>query len=216
MQPIGRGSVGKYKLVICIDRKGKKGVLLEEGTIDQIDKITTSFNNSKELRTFYPNQIEQFEEKYKPDIEYLKNKLNKEEKGDITIIDEESKADIPRESVIYSENMEMFELTLKDSEFIQFLRNADYSSYCSINRYNYEINETTSWLIRKIPKIYEEYRIKYNKLPLKTLYKHHLKEQQMMYKIYSEIEEKEEPTTLEAYEIEFMRDRNDNQKYNIR
>ena len=37
-----------------------------------------------------------------------------------------------------------------------------------------------------------------------------------MYKIYSEIEEKEEPTTLEAYEIEFMRDRNENQKYNIR
>ena len=47
----------------------------------------------------------------------------------------------------------MFELALKDNEFIQFLRNADYSSYCSINRYNYEINETTSWLIRKIPKI---------------------------------------------------------------
>ena len=216
MQPIGRGSMGKYKLVICLDRKGKKGVILEKGTIDQIDKITTSFNNSKELRAFYIDQIEQFEEKYKTDIEYLKNKLKKEESGDITIIDEESKADIPRESIIYNQNIEMFELALKDNEFIQFLRNVDYSSYCSINRYNYEINETTSWLIRKIPKTYEEYRLKYNKLPLKTLYKHYLKEQQLMYKIYSEIEEKEEPTTLEAYEIEFMRDRNENQKYNIR
>ena len=35
MQPIGRGSMGKYKLVICLDIKGKKGVLLEEGKIDQ-------------------------------------------------------------------------------------------------------------------------------------------------------------------------------------
>ena len=34
----------------------------------------------------------------------------------------------------------------------------------------------------------------------------------MMYKIYSEIEETE---ILEAYEIEFMRDRRENQKYDI-
>lgn len=206
----------KYKLVICIDRKGKKGILLKEGPIEEIDKITTSFNNSKELRSFFPEQIEEFEKKYKADIEYLKTKLNKEETGDITIIDNESKADIPREQVIYNKNIEMFELSLKDNEFIQFLRKADYSTYCTINRYHYEITEEISWLIRKIPKIYEEYRIKYNKLPLKTLYKHYLKEQQIMYKIYSEIEEQEEPTTLEAYEIEFMKDKIDNQKYDVR
>lgn len=205
----------KYKLVICVDRKGKKGILLKEGPIEEIDKITTSFNNSKELRSFFLEQIEEFEKKYKADIEYLKTKLNKEETGDITIIDNESKADIPREQVIYNKNIEMFELSLKDNEFIQFLRKADYSTYCTINRYHYEITEEISWLIRKIPKIYEEYRIKYNKLPLKTLYKHYLKEQQIMYKIYSEIEEQEEPTTLEAYEIEFMKDKKENQKYDI-
>ena len=202
----------KYKLVICIDKKGKKGIPLKEGPIEEIDKITTSFNNSKELRLFFQEEVEKFEQKYKKDIEYLKTKYNKEETGDITIIDNESPGDIPRESVIYNQNIEMFELAIQNQEFIQFLRKIDYSSYCKINRYNHEITEEISWIIRIIPKIYDEYRIKYNKLPLKTLYKHYLKEQQMMYKIYSEIEETE---ILEAYEIEFMRDRRENQKYDI-
>ena len=181
--------MGKYRLVICIDKRGQKGILLKDGPIDEIDKITTSFNNSKELRAFYSEKVEEFEEKYKKDIEYLKKKLGKEESGDITIIDLESKNDIPREQIIYEKNIEMFELAIKNQEFIKFLRKADYRTYCDINRYNHEINETTSWIIRKIPKIYEEYRNRYNRLPLKTMYKHILKEQQMLQQIYKQKEE---------------------------
>ncbi len=218
-----------YNLVICLDKKGKKSILLSQGTIDEIDNLTMSFNNSQELRSYFSEQEELFEEKYKKDIEYIKTKYNKKESGDITIIDPEkiNNTEIPRESIVYNKNVEIFEIAIDDQSFVQFLKKADYSKYCAIQRYNNAIgdrykkitDERISWLIREVPKIYEEYSTKYNKLPLKTIYKHYLKEQQILKKyqeMYDTLEQKEEPDKLEAYEIEFLNEQNYNQKYELK
>ena len=131
----------------------------------------------------------------------------------------------------------MFEIAIDDLQFVQFLKNADYSKYCAIQRYNNEIDEqhkniideTISWLIRKMPKIYDEYAIKYNKPPLKTIYKHMKKERQLLQayqKLYgNEIvdnyqgiydESNNDPTEqLEAYELNYQQDRRDYLKYDL-
>ena len=218
-----------YKLVICLDRKGNKSIILEQGPIYKIDTLTSPFNNAKELRAYYSEQIELFEKQYQKDINYLENKYNKKELGDITIIDPEkiSVTDIPRESIVYKENIEMFEIAIDDLQFVQFLKNADYSKYCAIQRYNKEIDEqhkniideTISWLIRKMPKIYDEYAIKYNKPPLKTIYKHMKKEKQLLNKYKEMIEKQTDETAnieqLEAYELNYQQDRRDYLKYDL-
>lgn len=218
-----------YRLVICLDKKGEKSTLLAQGTINEIDSITMSFNNSQELRSCYCEKEEEFEKKYKEGIEYLKTKYNRKETGDVTIIDPEkiSVTDIPRESIVYKENIEMFEIAIDDLQFVQFLKNADYSKYCAIQRYNKEIDEqhkniideTISWLIRKMPKIYDEYAIKYNKPPLKTIYKHMKKEKQLLNKYKEMIEKQTDETAnieqLEAYELNYQQDRRDYLKYDL-
>ena len=226
-----------YRLVICLDKKGEKSTLLAQGTINEIDSITMSFNNSQELRSCYCEKEEEFEKKYKEGIEYLKTKYNRKETGDVTIIDPEkiSVTDIPRESIVYKENIEMFEIAIDDLQFVQFLKNADYSKYCAIQRYNNEIDEqhkneideqhkniideTISWLIRKMPKIYDEYAIKYNKPPLKTIYKHMKKEKQLLNKYKEMIEKQTDETAnieqLEAYELTYQQDRRDYLKYDL-
>lgn len=219
---MGRGSMENehiYKLVICLDRKGKKSILLKQGPIYEIDKITSSFNDTQELRTYYSEQEETFIKKYEKDIKYLEKKYNKKEIGDITIIDPEKveTTDVPREKIIYNEEIEMFEIAINDTEFEQFLKKTDYSKYCLIQTYNGQIDERVSWLIRKIPKIYDEYATKYNKLHLKTLYKHFQKEKQLLNEYKEMIEDQSEDTTnlvqLEAFEKEFMEERKENQKY---
>lgn len=210
-----------YKLVICLDRKGNKSIILEQGPIYKIDTLTSPFNNAKELRAYYSEQIELFEKQYQKDINYLENKYNKKELGDITIIDPEKveTTDVPREKIIYNEEIEMFELAINNIEFEQFLKKTDYSRYCLIQTYNGQIYERISWLIRAIPKIYNEYASRYNKLPLKTIYKHYQKEKQLVNKYKEMIENQTDETAnieqLEAYELEFIREKYENQKYNI-
>ena len=222
---MGRGNMENehiYKLVICLDRKGNKSIILEQGPIYKIDTLTSPFNNAKELRAYYSEQIELFEKQYQKDINYLENKYNKKELGDITIIDPEKveTIDVPREKIIYNEEIEMFELAINNIEFEQYLKKTDYSRYCLIQTYNGQIDERISWLIREIPKIYNEYASRYNKLPLKTIYKHYQKEKQLLNKYKEMIENQTDETTnieqLEAYEVEYQNERKDNQKYDIR
>ena len=200
-----------YKLVICLDRKGNKSIILEQGPIYKIDTLTSPFNNAKELRAYYSEQIELFEKQYQKDINYLENKYNKKELGDITIIDPEKveTIDVPREKIIYNEEIEMFELAINNIEFEQYLKKTDYSRYCLIQTYNGQIDERISWLIREIPKIYNEYASRYNKLPLKTIYKHYQKEKQLLNKYKEMIENQTDETAnieqLEAYEVEYQK-----------
>lgn len=225
MTSMGRGNMESehiYKLVICLDRKGNKSIILEQGPIYEIDKKTSPFNNAKELRADYSEKIELFEKQYQKDITYLEKKYNKKELGDITIIDPEKveTVDVPREKIIYNEEIEMFELAITNDEFEQYLKKTDYSRYCLIQTYNGQIDERISWLIREIPKIYNEYASRYNRLPLKTIYKHYQKEKQLLKEYQEMIADRTDETAnieqLEAYEIEYQNERIDNQKYDIR
>ena len=211
-----------YKLVICLDKKGKKGILLKEGTIDKIDKITTSYNDSKELRNNYFEQEEAFRRLYKKDIERMQNKNKKRETGDITIIDPQKVdiIDIPREDIIYNGDVDKFELAIEDKGFMEFIRKADYSKYCALNGYNYKITEKISWLIRELPKIYDEYSKKHNTPSLKTIYKQKLKEierlkKRRMMRFDENAEEELTEKNLEAYEAGYIQERRESQKYYI-
>ena len=208
----------KYKLVICIDKEGERGVLLEEGTISDIDAITIMFENVQGLRAHYDEKVELFKHKYKNNIDFFENKYNKKETGDITIIDPEKvgKISIPREGIIYRKDIEMFELVIKDDEFLKFLDKAAPSKYLKIIEYKEtkRITDEISWIIRDFPEIYTEYATRYNKTPLKTIYRHYLKKQQLINKLLEDQQENEDQAIpSEAYEIDFENSRRQYQKY---
>lgn len=181
-----------FELVICIDEKGKRKVVLEKGTIDKIDNLTTLYENSEEIRNDFPEEIETFKEKYGTYMEGLTNKNNKEERGDITLIgtiNKESK----RIKILYKKDIIVFrEYIIKFEPFQQLLRaKGYYEEYCEIQRLKQsriEFNEQISFLVRKILKLYTQFAKENGYLSIDTIYKHIQKEKALM----------------KAYEKEFM------------
>lgn len=211
-----------FELIICIDKLGTKKIILEKNTIDEIDKMTTSFESSDEIRCYFSEKIEEFEEKYKEYMESLTEKNNRKEKGDITIIGTINK-EKRRIKVLYNKHIEVFEYIIRNEEFQKYLRKNFYEEYCRLQQTKNEkiiFNESISFLIRKIIKIYNQYSKDNNKLPIDTIYKHMQKEKQLLKKyesMYYETSNQEEkpPEQLEAYEIEFIKEKQENQKYDI-
>jgi hypothetical protein len=213
-----------FELVICVDKEGKKKVVLEKSTIDKIDTLTTSFENSDEIRCFFSDKVEDFEEKYKTYMNSLSLKNNRKEQGDITIIGTINKEN-RRIKVLYNKHIEVFEYIIRNESFQIYLKRHDfYEEYCNIQQLKngpVKFNESTSFLIRKILNIYKQYAKDKNELPIDTIYKHLLKEEQLLkeyQELYKESEEQEEviyPEQLEAYELDFIREKHANQKYDI-
>lgn len=212
-----------FELVICIDKLGTKKIILEKNTIEEIDKLTTSFENSDEIRCYFSDKVEEFEEKYKTYMESLSLKNNRKEQGDITIIGTINK-EKRRIKVLYNKHIEVFEYIIRNEEFQNYLRKNFYEEYCKIQQTKkelIEINEEISFLIRKINIIYTQYAKDKRKMPIDTIYKHMLKEKQLLQEYesmyYEKIKEDEEtpPEQLETFEIEFMKEKQENQKYDI-
>lgn len=164
-----------FELVICIDKLGYKKVTLEKNTINEIDKITTSYENSDELRNYYPEKISEFGYKYKEYMSNLSGKNRRKENGDITIIGTLSK-ERKRFMTLYKTHIDVFKYVIKDADFEQYLKTNFYNDYCLIQQVKplnqIEFKETTSWLIRRIYKMYEEYAKGKNKLSPRTIYRH--------------------------------------------
>lgn len=211
-----------FELVICIDKDGKRKKILEKNSIDKIDTLTTSFENSDEIRCYFSDKVEEFEEKYKIYMNSLSLKNNRKEKGDITIIGTINK-ETRRIKVLYNKHIEVFEYIIRNESFQTYLKRHDfYEEYCNIQQLKNDpikFDESTSFLIRRVLNIYKQYAKDKNELPIDTIYKHMLKERQLMneYKaLYKEKQEEEtQPEQLEAYELEFIKEKQDNQKYNI-
>lgn len=181
-----------FELVICIDEKGKRKVVLEKGPIDKIDNLTTLYENSEEIRNDFPEEIETFEEKYKLYMESLALKNNRKEQGDIALIGTINK-ETKRIRVLYKKDIIVFrEYIIKFEPFQQLLRaKGYYEEYCEIQRLKQgriEFNEHTSFLVRKILKLYTQYAKENGYLSIDTIYKHIQKEKALM----------------KAYEKEFM------------
>ncbi|MGM9850314.1 MAG: hypothetical protein ACI31V_05415 [Bacilli bacterium] len=211
-----------FELVICIDKDGKRKVVLERNTIDKIDTLTTSFENSDEIRCFFSDKVYEFEDKYKTYMNSLSLKNNRKEQGDITIIGT-IKKETRRIKVLYNKHIEVFEYIIRNESFQIYLKKHDfYEEYCNIQQLKngpVKFDENTSFLIRKILNIYKQYAKEKNELPIDTIFKHMRKQNQIL-EDYQALYDKTtneglEQEQLEAYELEFIREKHENQKYNI-
>lgn len=199
-----------FELVICVDEKGKRKVVLEKGTIDKIDNLTTLFENSDEIRSYFPEEIETFEEKYKTYMDGLELKNNRKEQGDISLIGTINK-EPRRKKVLYKKDIIVFrEYIIKFEPFQQLLKaKGYYEEYCEIQRLKQsriEFNEHISFLVRKVLKLYAQYAKENDYLSIDTIYKHIQKEKELM-RAYeeeftkNEYEEQQDEEPPISYEI---------------
>lgn len=184
-----------FELVICVDKNGYKKEVLERGTLEEIYKITTKYENSEEIRSDYEYQekIEEFQEKYGKYMTELTDKNSKIEKGDITIIDpeisesnkklEKSKQKNPRKKIIYKPQIEELKIIKEDKQFEQYLKNNYYREYCIIQIFKTDklnLNEELVWGIFEIIRIYRLYAKQNNKLSPEAIYNHIKKTKQIL------------------------------------
>ena len=104
----------KVKLIYTLDEKNEISIPLYEGNQKEIDKITTRFQNSKELREIYKEKINLLRTKAKTYIEKQQAKTKRKETGDIVIIDETNK----RIRVLYQRHIRLFEDIITNTKFL--------------------------------------------------------------------------------------------------
>ncbi len=193
-----------FELVICIDKEAKTSKSLRKGTIDELDMITTNFESSKEIRLLYKTAIEEFLSKNKDHINNIMKKTKKVETGDIAIIGTVNK-ERTRIKVLYKKHLEVFKTIILYNKFEQYLKNNYYEEYCGIQIYKHkeiEFDERTSFFIRKIYNIYNNYYKENNELSPTKIYT----------KIKSQQEQYEEESTYN-YIIEDMKEAAENRGY---
>lgn len=200
-----------FELVICIDKEAKTKEILITGPIQQIDKYTIKFEEGNQIKKRYQTKVQKFYQDNKQHIQTITKKTGRAETGDIALIGTLNK-EIKRIKVLYRKHIKVFETVILYKDFEQYLKNNYYKEYCEIQIYKHkeiellELTEETSLIIRRIYDIYKLYSKEFNQ-PSPT-------------KIYSEIKKQENKpediTKLEAYEMIFMDERMENQKYDIR
>lgn len=184
-----------------------------------IDKITTCFESSQELRNYYAEKVDIFQSKYKTYMDELSNKNKRKENGDIALFTTINK-ERTRIKVIYQKHIEVFEVIIKDTDFQQYLKKNFYAEYCNIQKYMYKhiiLEEETSFLIRKIYYIYKQYAQEYKKISPNKIYTSLKKQKEIIITNYQETYDKlnndpTEPEQLETYVNEDLKERR-NQYY---
>lgn len=185
-----------FELVICIDEEGKRKVVLKKDSIDKIDNFTTLFENSDEIRSYFPDEIRTFKEKYQTYMDGLELKNKRKEKGDIALIGTINKESRRRKKVLYKKEIIVFrEYIIKLEPFQKHLKaKGYYEEYCEIQRLKQsriEFNEHISFLVRKILDLYTIFAKENGYLSIDTLYKHNKKEKEMMKAYEKEFTENE-------------------------
>ena len=185
-----------FELVICIDEEGKRKVVLKKDSIDKIDNFTTLFENSDEIRSYFPDEIRTFKEKYQTYMDGLELKNKRKEKGDIALIGTINKESRRRKKVLYKKEIIVFrEYIIKLEPFQKHLKaKGYYEEYCEIQRLKQnriEFNEHISFLVRKILDLYTIFSKENGYLSIDTLYKHIKKEKEMMKAYEKEFAENE-------------------------
>ena len=166
-----------FSLVITVDRYGEKSKVLMTGSLHEIDKFTTTCENTGELRENFPDEIEQFNDKYGVYMQELSQKNHKKERGDIAILSQDK-----RIRVLYKKHLFVFKYIILNNEFVNYI-NTNYpelhTSIILIKRSVKHIlsemvlNDATSKIIRTVYKIYkDDYAKKYNKASPDKLYQH--------------------------------------------
>lgn len=201
--------MSNFELVICIDKEAKTSQTLRTGAISELDIFTTNFESSKEIRALYKKVIEKFLNINKNHIDNITKKTKKIETGDIAIIGTINK-ERSRIKVLYKKHIEVFKTIILYNKFEQYLKKNYYEEYCGIQIYKHkeiEFDERTSFFIRKVYNIYNNYYKENNELSPTKIYTK-IKSQQEYYT--------EEP--IEDYIIKDMKEAEENRgyKYTIR
>jgi len=201
---------------------GKKQIILEKGTIEEIDNITSSVESSQELRDYYFEEIEKFNTKYSAYMDNLSKKNNRKENGDIALFTTINK-ERNRIKVLYKKHIETFKVIINIKDFEQYLKTNYYDLYCKAQAQKQLLNknyfsEETSFLIRKIYSIYKKYSQE-NKTPSPDKIYNELKKQQSIENDnYSPMydESNNDPTYPDKddlYEKDFIEETNSRNKY---
>ncbi len=196
--------MSNFELVICIDKEAKTSQTLRTGVISELDIFTTNFESSKEIRALYKKVIEKFLNINKNHIDNITKKTKKIETGDIAIIGTINK-ERSRIKVLYKKHIEVFKTIILYNKFEQYLKKNYYEEYCGIQIYKHkeiEFDERTSFFIRKVYNIYNNYYKENNELSPTKIYTK-IKSQQEYYT--------EEP--IEDYIIKDMKEAEENRGY---
>jgi len=202
------------ELVICIDQQGKKRKLLETGPIERIDTITSEIESPLELRYYYGDKIDEFNDMYAPYMDGLTIKNRRKENGDIALFTTRNK-EYARIKILYKKHIEVFKEVIKDNEFKYYLRTRYYPEYMEIKKFYYQelkLTRENSILIRKIYDVYKEYAKQEKKPSPAVLYKKIKNTPEYppnnYFGIYDESKNNPtEPEQLEAYEVEDLKEK---------
>ena len=74
-----------YYLTFAFDKECKNSIILMEGTLEEIDKFTSQFKSSVDVRKKFKKEIDQFCTEKSEYIKKVEEKTNRKETGDIAI-----------------------------------------------------------------------------------------------------------------------------------
>lgn len=202
------------ELTICIDQQGKRKTILETGPIEKIDAITSEAESPIELRYYYSEKIEEFQEKYQTYMDDLTRKNKRIENGDIALFTTRNK-EFARIKILYKKHLKVFKEIIKDYDFQCYLRKYYYREYAAIQRYchtDLKLTRETSILIRQVYNIYKIYAKETKKSSPDVIYTKLKNTPEYppnnYFGIYDESNnEPTEPEQLEAYEIEDLKEK---------
>lgn len=186
----------EYKLVICIGPNSEVYETLHEGSLKDIDALTTGFEKSDDIRMLYRNKIEAFNKKNETQIKEIQIQTGKT--GDIVIINasENKKKKI---KVLYRKHIKVFKKIILDKNFEKYLKENNYAEYCHIQQLKYKniefieeyepeiieendkliitdnnnikYQDQIGFFIRKVYKLYKIYEKEYNAKTVDMIYK---------------------------------------------
>ncbi|MCM1370672.1 MAG: hypothetical protein NC181_02110 [Clostridium sp.] len=169
--------MGKYYLSYAFDKNCNISKTLKTDELEELDKFTTKFNNSNEIREYYKNEISLFRienENYINSIE----QNGRRETGDITLYTITDNNRIPsneRKMVLYSYHIDLFNDLIENKELMKMLSVRSYyeiknrvseeaSSIYQLSEYDSKIftfyKSYGKPLYRKVLKKYKENLIK--------------------------------------------------------
>lgn len=192
-------------LSLVLDEYGYKSLTLKKGSNIEIDKFTTKFESSEEIRKYFKKEIDEYLEKNKKYIETTYK--NKNFRGRIAIIEAREKdgsLELNQKKVLYKKHLIAFKEIIKDKPTMKrflalerrgvnifglkklvspfLVKTISYSNYQVVSQVNIikkEIKRSNNFydILRLILKAYEMERKERNLKTVDAIYKTDIKEE---------------------------------------
>lgn len=125
--------MNKHYLVFAFDKECNISTVLVENDLELLDKFTTKFNNSNDIRNKYSKEIKLFCEQKKEYINKSENKNDRKETGDIVLLkitegNNRNKQN-KRVRVLYSYHIDLFNYLIQNKDLIQTLSKQSYFEF---------------------------------------------------------------------------------------